>query len=363
MNKIAVFLVALWGLFGAIHNPVGAYLGTVEGSLDVATENYKVGDKFSAKVMVNTGSARVSVVYVNLQVDASKLKVTGVVANRSKFEGVYMEKESGGIVSVYVTSSKPTSQLPQGNFELATVNFEAVGAGNAEVSLRSYEITGPSSTSDYSYQLNWKLTTFNLTGVVVTPTPIVGNGTDGILKFKMSYAGVRSSSTCVGNWPVSVTIIGGGQNRTYEGIKLTESGEQNGLKVFTGEVLLSGLNTKKDLAVFLKGPRHIQVKYGKNMQDSFYNQPGGTIFVEANSTLTPVYDFTRYPVVAGDVTGVSGGQDGVVDGRDFAFVKSEVNKRLEGSNLTSDLNGNCKLESQDLALLMLAMKDRQSQLY
>ena len=118
------------------------------------------------------------------------------------------------------------------------------------------------------------------------------------------------------------------------------------------------------LGVFLKGPRHLQMKYGVDDQVEFYNQSEGKISVTASSATTPVHDFTKYPLMAGDVTGPEDeGQDGVVDGLDFSYVKTEVNKRLEGDNMLADLNGNCKLESQDLTLLMLAMKDKQEQLY
>lgn len=363
MKRLMSFVV-LFALFvGLFTSEVEAYLGKVNGSLTPGSGSYKTGDKFSAKVMLNTGSAKVSVVYMNLQLDTSKLKVTSVVANRSKFEGVYMEKEAGGVVSVYVTSSKSTADLPSGNIEVATINLEAVSSGSAGVSLKSYEITGPSSTSDYSYELVWQAASFTVNGVVATPTPIPGNGTDGILKFKMSYAGVTTASNCANNWPVSVTVIAGSQSKTYNDVKLTEVGNDGGKKVFAGEVLLAGFSAKKNIAVFLKGPKHIQVKYGKNLQDGFYNQPGGGISVETSAQATPVYDFTKYPITVGDITGPSGVQDGSVDGRDFSYVKTEANKRLEGNNMVADLNGNCKLESQDLALLMLAMKDKQSQLY
>ena len=118
------------------------------------------------------------------------------------------------------------------------------------------------------------------------------------------------------------------------------------------------------MAVFIKGPRHLQVKYGVSGQDYFYNQQGGAVKVTSSGMTTPINDFTKYSLLAGDVAGQNGeGQDGVVDGLDFSYVKAEVNKRTEGDQQVADLNGNCKLESQDLTLLMLAMKDKQEQLY
>jgi hypothetical protein len=339
-----------------------AYLGKVNGYMVPATGSLKIGDKVTTKLMVSTGPSKVSVVFVNLQFDTSKLKVNSVVVNRNNFSGVYMESVANGIVSMYGTSSKPTSQLPSGEIEVATIELEAVGAGGASMSVKSYEVTGPSTSNDYSYQLAWTAPSFSISGAP-TPTSVVGNGTDGVLKFRMSFAGVNTGAACSNNWPVSVTVMSGNENKTYNNIAVTEDGSDGVKKIYKGEVLLSGFSAKSNIAVFLKGNKHIQVKYGKSGQSEFYNMPGGTISIDSNPNNTPVIDLTKYPLTVGDITGESGKQDGVVDGLDFSFVKTEVNKRSEGDGLLADMNGNCKLESQDLTLLMLAMKDKQEQLY
>lgn len=361
-NSLLAYGLAL-SLWLSQGTKVEAFLGKVNGYTNPATENLKVGDKISTKVMVATGPNKVSVVYINLQLDTTKLKVTSVSVNRDLFSGVYMEKEAGGIVSMYGTSSKPTAQLPSGTIEVGTVNLEAIASGNVSMSLKSYEITGPSTSNDYSYELGWQAPTFTISGVVPTPTPVSGNGTDGVLKFRMTYAGVTTASSCSNNWPLTVMVMSGNESKTYNNISVVEDGNDGGKKVYKGEVLLSGFSAKSNIALFLKGNKHIQVKYGKNGQSDFYNEPGGTLNVDSNPASTPVYDLTKYPLTVGDVTGDSGRQDGVVDGLDFSYVKTEVNKRTEGNGLLADMNGNCKLESQDLTLLMLAMKDKQEQLY
>ncbi|MBI2465280.1 hypothetical protein HYV64_03995 [Candidatus Shapirobacteria bacterium] len=356
----------VWGLGWILTFPgqIEAYLGKVEGYMSPSTEVLNVGEKLSTKVMLNTGSSKLSVVYLNLQIDTSRLKVTSVIVNRNVFSGVYMEKESGGVVSIYGTSSKPTGELPSGVVEVGTIEMEALEKGNVMVGLKNYEITGPSNSNDYSYQLAWQVPTYVVDSrVMVTPTEVVGNGTNGILKFRMAYSGVMEGSSCSNDWPVNVTVMSGGQSKIYDKVSVVEDGGENGKKIFKGEVLLDGFTPKQEIAVFLKGPKHIQVKYGRNGQSDFYNEPGGSLSVESNSATTPIYDLTGYPLMAGDVVGRSSQQDGVVDGLDFSYVKTEVNKRTEGNGLLADMNGNCKLESQDLTLLMLAMKDKQEQLY
>jgi hypothetical protein len=361
MKKVIVGLMVGLGMVVLGGIPAEATLGRVSGYLSPATGSLKVGNKLDVKVLLNTTTNKISVAYINLTIDTTKVRVMGVTVNRDKFTGVYMEKESGGVISLYGTSSKPSTELPNGVLEVGTISLEAVAPGNVTVNLKNYEVTGPSTSSDYSYQLDWQSATFVVEGA--TPTPITGNGSDGVLKFRTTFLGVSAGAACANNWPVSVTVMNGSESKTYSNISLTADGEEDGKKIYRGEVLLSGFSAKENIAVFLKGPRHIQVKYGKNEQEGFYNTPGGTIHVDSNPSSTPVYDFKKYPMTAGDVTGISGSQDGTVDGLDFSYVKTEVNKRSEGDGMVADLNGNCKLESQDLTLLMLAMKDKMEQLY
>lgn len=332
-----------------------AILGTIKGYTSPSGNSVKVGDKFSVKIMLDSGTNRLSVVSLNLSLDTAKIKVNSVTMNRAVFNGVFRETAVGGVVSLYGTSSMTTTDLPKGIIEVGTVNLEAVAAGYTVIDDRDFEITGPSNSNDYSYGLNWQPGTVEIGNYVIiptaTPTSIPGNGTDGVLKFKVAFAGVTAVAQCASNWPVDVTVIeNGGNSRTYNRVTLATDG--------SGQVLLSGISSKSNLAVFVKGPRHLQIKYADNGQDEYYNQPGGNISVTTNPNTTTVYDFTKYPLLAGDVN-----RDGAVDGLDFSVVKSEVNKRTSGDGLVADLNGNCQLESQDLSLLMLAMKDRQEQLY
>jgi hypothetical protein len=133
--------------------------------------------------------------------------------------------------------------------------------------------------------------------------------------------------------------------------------------VYKGEVLLTGVTTKNNLMVIIKGKKTLSTAYGKSGQTETYNQPNGMVEVTSDSATTIVNDFTKYPLLAGDVTGTSGAQYGSIDGYDFTYVKTEANKRSEGDNMLADLNGNCKLESLDLYWLMASMNSKQEQLY
>ena len=357
MKKAWLWLLMLFFVGRVL--PVEASLGTVGGYLSPSTNNVRIGDKFSTKIMFDAGTNKLSSISLGLGVDTTKVKVEKVSLNPSVFNGLFLNEESGGVVSLFGTISKPRADLPIGVFEVGTISMEAVAAGTVSVAIKTFEVVGPSTTNDYNYGLNWQKGS-----IIVTSDGLVGNGTDGVLKFKTTFAGVVSSAQCASNWSVGLSVMRGTSGKSYKNVPLTPVGEYQGRKVYEGQVTLTGLVAGGGLGVFLKGPRHLQMKYGVDDQVEFYNQSEGKISVTASSATTPVHDFTKYPLMAGDVTGPEDeGQDGVVDGLDFSYVKTEVNKRLEGDNMLADLNGNCKLESQDLTLLMLAMKDKQEQLY
>jgi hypothetical protein len=61
-----------------------------------------------------------------------------------------------------------------------------------------------------------------------------------------------------------------------------------------------------------------------------------------------------------------GKQNGQIDGLDFSYVKTQSIARTAadaGGYMLADLNGNCKMESQDLSILMLSLSKKQGQLY
>lgn len=320
---------------------------------DNSSFNLKLGEKKSIKLMADTGNVYLS--GINLAVKFStNIKVNSVTVHNNNFSTVTSAKTvNGEVVMVAYNMGKFTNQLPKGVVEIGSLEIEGVSVGQVDFSLSTNQMIGNDGANNIDYfGVNFVKPTVSVEAVTIpTPTGIIGNGKDGVLKFKVAFAGVTNGAACAVNWPVDVMVLeNNGNSKTYSGIDLNNERE--------GQMLLTGINSKNNLAVFIKGPKHVQVKYAENNQNNFYNKPGGNIIVDSNPENTVVYNFTGYPLMAGDIN-----RDGVVDGVDFSIVKSEVNKRTEGNDLASDLNGNCKLESQDLSLLMLAMKDKQEQLY
>lgn len=208
------------------------------------------------------------------------------------------------------------------------------------------------------------------TGSGVTPT-VPASSDDSVLKFKMAFYGVRGDALCADaeGLPLTVTVRSNdGLVKTYSNIVTTRLNSDGDLALYEAVVPLAGFNVRDGVAVFVKSPKSLQVKYGINGQASYYGIAGGELSgLTNNADSTPVFDFSGYPLLMGDVTGQTAGeQDGVVDGLDFSFIKTESIKRTEVAEHTfmlTDMNGNCKMESQDLANMMLSLSVKQGQLY
>jgi hypothetical protein len=189
----------------------------------------------------------------------------------------------------------------------------------------------------------------------------------------MSFAGVQASALCADpeKMPLNITVrAADGTTKYYPGIIPTKETTSIGSSpaVYDVGLRLEGFNYRNNITVFIRGPKHLQVKYGKDDQNYYYNLEDGQLSgLTKNMSTTPMFNFTGYPLLAGDVTGATNGvQDGVIDGYDFSYIKSEAIKRTSvapHSYLLSDINGNCEMESSDLTWMMLSLIDKQEQFY
>ncbi len=392
-------------------NNQGRASGTGANSMLLPSQiNTKVGEEFGVNVWLNTGGEKNS--FYRGQI---KLKYDRKMLSRVKTEdrGRYRlkdrrEKDDRGEDNE-VMDVEQVGETGSGAINVGRVFFRAKKAGTAEIVLEKTWFETGKEHAKIDLTTNEK-TVVTITGgngevAIMTPiaptnnlrptevrvvatgiptvlptavptlvptTPAVspttaggqfGGQADGILKFKVAYDGVAPGAKCTSNWLNTVTVLDGGKSYQFKGVKFTEVTATGSLATYQGEVRLTGVASKNNLAVFIKGPRQIQVKFGMNNQTSIYNKAGGEIVVTTDGATTPVYDFSGYPMGAGDVVGKDLTQDGSVDGRDFNYVKGEVAKRTEGDNLLADLNGNCKLESFDLSLLMGSLRDKQEIMY
>ncbi len=200
-----------------------------------------------------------------------------------------------------------------------------------------------------------------------SPTVTPGVATNPVLKFRFSYMGVRTDSQCAVGWPVQIIVLGPGGTKVYTDVPAQRDTSITDKVVYRVTKVLDGFSGSQNIAVFVKGRKHLQMKYAKNNQNAAYDRAGGELTLTNDANTTPDYDFTNYPMLAGDVTGPTyERQDGVVDGRDFSYVKTRAIQRIScnpGEDMLADLDGNCQVVSVDISTLMLSLAEKQGQLY
>lgn len=185
------------------------------------------------------------------------------------------------------------------------------------------------------------------------------------LKVKLPKSEVPGGVSCPSASDIRLTVTALGKNsagdsveRAYENILLTAEGTiANNYQVYNGQFVLTSFAPRSGVSFLVRGPKHLQVKYGKNNQNNFFQGNGELTITEGENN----FDFTGYPLMPGDVSTATGwGQDLVVGGYDFARVKEQVLKGMTG-NLAADLDYNCVLNSLDLNLLKQSLNEKLGQ--
>ncbi|MBU4431179.1 cohesin domain-containing protein, partial [Patescibacteria group bacterium] len=194
-------------------------------------------------------------------------------------------------------------------------------------------------------------------------------GNTSVLSFKIAFKGVRLSSECAVGWPVKVMVMSGENTKTYENVIPNRTGEvnSNGEAVYRAEIELVGFGYRKDVAVFVKGLKHLQTKYGEDGQNGFYGKAGGKLDLSEGKT----FDFSESSLLPGDVASLVGsnirvGADGWINGVDFKILKEAASAYREveaGGNLIEDLDGSCQVNGLDTVWLVRSLDEKQGQLY
>lgn len=197
---------------------------------------------------------------------------------------------------------------------------------------------------------------------------------------KMAFAGVKpNNDKCVTNlWPVtmsmSMSVSSDGVNVSSNALELvkgvpikTDSTNSKGDIIYTYKVAFSDVPSSgySGLSFFLKGPKHISLKYGEDKQKGYYLSSLGKLALNPNVITN--YDFSEFPMATGDVTGdIVGTPDGKIDSRDWSYVKGKtqpITVGAEGADLAGDVDGNCRVNSIDADLVKKALKEINGQTY
>lgn len=275
------------------------------------------------------------------------------------------------------------ADVPSGAFKVATVNLRAVTQGTGTISIDE-ENTKVSGRNPNVSSNDTALLVTTVEGASYTITPSWGNatatpqpGTNTVtpqptspastsnmwLNYRVAFAGVKADRQCATNWQTRLTALSGSIRREYASVPLTKTNSVNsdGEAIYEGSFQMLGFSQGSGVAVFFKGPKHLQVKYGKTGQTAVYNQAGGEISLTNVASTSPVLNFSEYPILAGDVNG-----DGMINGIDFTMVKPKAATFLEiasGGYLAEDLDGSCQVNNNDIILLVRSLNEKQDQVY
>jgi len=192
-----------------------------------------------------------------------------------------------------------------------------------------------------------------------------------VLNYRVQYAFVKKDdSKCFKpqDWPLRVIVLGEGESKVYSNVvpQIISDSDEMFVNV-GGSLVLEGFSQTDNVAVFMKGPKHLQMKYAIDKQETRYDKAGGELSLTKSVETSPIYDFTAYPILSGDVIGnKSENPDGVVNGFDYVYIKSKakIHETVEDGNyLKADLDGSCQVNSNDLQQIRKTLEEKQGELY
>lgn len=199
---------------------------------------------------------------------------------------------------------------------------------------------------------------------------INGGGISGnwpVLNYKVSFGYVYpGASDCAVNWPVQVIVLSEGTTHVYTDVIMQSKKDGDGRVTYEGSLELVDFPYKDGVAVFFKGPKHLQMKYAIQDQSTSYEKAGGELTLTTDPATSPKYDFSKYWMLPGDLVGTdSDVPDGWINGRDFSYMKNHADHTTveAGEYLFTDLNGDCQANSNDVNVLKKSLEFKQGQLY
>lgn len=261
---------------------------------------------------------------------------------------------------VVAGTSEGFDELKSGAFKIATIKLVAKEEGTGSITVLNDKTKAAGYNPDGSDK---SIAVTSVSGATYNISGGSSTGDSVWAKYRVSFIGVRPGNKCAVDWLTKLVALSGNTKKEYSSVTLnrTEDVNENGEVVFEGAKQLIGFDEKENVALFFKGPKHLQVKYGVQNQDELYNKAGGELSLTGDKDSTPVYDFSNYPMLAGDIDG-----SGVVDAVDFALVKTKANEFkqvAEETNLTEDLDGSCQVNNLDVRLLIESLNEKQDQIY
>lgn len=324
-----------------------------------------VGDSFPVHIKFQAETGKLVDAVQTRVCYGTQISLVGVAVDTSLgFDAdpiVSSEKTVGSqtCATVVMTATQPISNL-QNNAEIGKIYFNAKVAGDGNITIDKAQsmITGDNPGS-----LDKEVAISTATGTSYSVTE-VETGPGSVLNFKVSFMGVKKANLCADHMTAGLIVKAVGESAVYSGIQFIRTTDvgPSGFSIYTGSKVLSGFNSKTGVAAFFKGMKHLQMKYAVNNQPGFYGKEGGELVLTDSAETSTVYDFTGYPMLAGDVN-----QDGWVNAKDFSLMGAKIQTHemvAEGDvDAIFDLDGSCQINTMDISVLSKSLDEKQGELY
>lgn len=191
---------------------------------------------------------------------------------------------------------------------------------------------------------------------------LVGDGPR--FNFLVKFSGVTEDTTYNGDSVVNViAVTSAGRRYVYNNVPVTREGSEVG--VYAGSVVLATFPEGSDGFALIKGPKHLQTKYCQNGQSTVCETAQGSFSLGPDYEET-VYDFSAWPILAGDLPDENMVQDEVVDVSDYTRLVNSLSagNRTDPDWISrNDINGNNLVETLDLGALLETLSSRYGTLY
>jgi len=186
----------------------------------------------------------------------------------------------------------------------------------------------------------------NTPGLTSTPTPTAGAEVP-LLSFKVVLAGVDDSSKAK-RTPLVEVIVYKGFNMVAQ-FKDISLQPDEGAK-FKGSVALNGVSPGGGYIIKIRGPLHLGRKFCSDGQTSPCSGPGEITLIAGENE----FDFSGLPLEPGDTPDPDKGmeRDYLVNGADFARVKSLLGRNTEENWAMADFDFNNAINSMDLIQML-----------
>ena len=422
--KIVLGILLLVALFGSLflvqqkqdtrkgatssNNYLRLYLDSVS-----ATKTISLNNTFTVPISSDVTSDGVDAMEATFCYDPVQVRLnntSNVAANITSLSSgteIILAREVpllNGKKCVFVTLTNKSAKI---GIQAALINFKAIGSGSGAIEIdrqRSMLVVGPNtaminSVGNLNYTIsgattctdgakqcyntanyqtctngNWGTATNCGAGEHCSGGTCVSTSGSAELIIRVAFAGVKlNDSKCAVDWPIKMKVALSSSFSVSDVVvpKKTSDVNSKGYVIYQIDKYINDVSPGGDngVSIFLTGPKHISIKYGQNEQSSWFNEYTGKLRVQAvGAGSFNLYDFSEFPLIAGDLTGdIVGTPDGKIDGRDFSYLKEKANDLLPaataGANVVGDIDGNCQANAGDIRLFKELLKEVNGQTY